>query len=141
MTIREAQMELREYGMTLSKSPHGGQYRVNFKGGAEATAYYTDDRDDAVLTGISMSRSRKAVVNPQNAPAALDGIVLATDEQHLLCSLINNDGTAGPHAEPDNLKFFTRDYTFKLARKVNAKKMTPLGRSVLKTLRKKLAAR
>lgn len=58
MTIKEAQMELREHGMTLRKDPFGGQYRVNFKGGKEATAYYTDDRDDAVLSGISMARAR-----------------------------------------------------------------------------------
>ncbi len=32
------------------------EYRVNFKAGKEATAYYTDDADDALGTARAMSR-------------------------------------------------------------------------------------
>lgn len=35
-----------------------GEYRVNFRGGAEGTAYYTSDLGDAVSTGMHMIRSR-----------------------------------------------------------------------------------
>lgn len=37
----------------------GGEFRVNFmERDVEATAYYTDDRDDAVLTGAAMRRRK-----------------------------------------------------------------------------------
>jgi hypothetical protein len=32
-----------------------GEYRVNFKGGSEATAYYTNDSMDALQTGVAMT--------------------------------------------------------------------------------------
>lgn len=35
-----------------------GEYRVNFKNGMEATAYYTDDIDDAIGTGKAMAEHR-----------------------------------------------------------------------------------
>lgn len=52
MTIREAKAELRKVGVTLNK--RNGEFRVNLAGGSEATAYYTDDLDDAYCTGLQM---------------------------------------------------------------------------------------
>jgi hypothetical protein len=36
-----------------------GEYRVNFMGGKEATAYYTNDLQDAVNTAIAMVKYRR----------------------------------------------------------------------------------
>lgn len=57
MTVEEAQLELRKLGMVLSKTKYN-EFRVNFKGGSEATAYYANDLGDAVGTGRSMSQQR-----------------------------------------------------------------------------------
>lgn len=35
------------------------EYRVNLRGGKEATAYYTDNRDDALDTARAMSKAGK----------------------------------------------------------------------------------
>jgi hypothetical protein len=35
-----------------------GDYRVNFRGGNETTAYYTDSLEDAVNTAVEMARKR-----------------------------------------------------------------------------------
>lgn len=48
---------LRTLGVTITKRD-GGEYRVNYVDGKEATAYYTDDLDDAIVTGVSMGRER-----------------------------------------------------------------------------------
>lgn len=40
------------YRMTLRKTD--GEYRVNFCNGAEATAYYTNDLEDAFATATDM---------------------------------------------------------------------------------------
>lgn len=56
MTIREAQAELRPLGIVLTKDVASGEYRVNYRGGEEATAYYTDDKVDALHTGREMAR-------------------------------------------------------------------------------------
>lgn len=52
MTLATAKQFLSTMGMKITKS--NDEYRVNFKNGNEATAYYTDDLDDAVNTGIAM---------------------------------------------------------------------------------------
>lgn len=57
ITLKNAKKELAAYGMVITKRD-AGEYRVNFKGGQESTAYYTDDIDDAVNTGVVMSRTR-----------------------------------------------------------------------------------
>lgn len=56
----EAKKQLRELGISLTKKD--AEYRVNFYGGTEATAYYTDDIDDAYYTGKHMS----SAINPTN---------------------------------------------------------------------------
>jgi hypothetical protein len=44
--------------MTIRVTPDG-QYRVNFLGGWESTAFYTLDLDDALETGLAMAAQRK----------------------------------------------------------------------------------
>jgi len=53
MTIAEAKAILRPLGVTLRHTV--GEFRVNLAGGKEATAYYTDDINDAVATGRAMA--------------------------------------------------------------------------------------
>jgi hypothetical protein len=55
MTIKQAKAELRPLGIALTKEPFGGEYRVNYWGGGESTAYYTNDREDAINTGKAMA--------------------------------------------------------------------------------------
>jgi hypothetical protein len=56
MSRLEASTILRAAGMSLFTKD--GEYRVNFTGGREATAYYTTDLLDAVQTGIAMRTQR-----------------------------------------------------------------------------------
>jgi len=56
MTVKEAIEILKEHSLVIKKTDYG-DFRVNFKGGKEATAYYTNDLMDAVNTGVSMSRA------------------------------------------------------------------------------------
>ena len=53
MTLKDAKQFLSQIDMSLTKT-RDGAYRVNFKGGKEDTAYYTDELDDAVASGNSM---------------------------------------------------------------------------------------
>jgi hypothetical protein len=55
MTFNEARIIIRELGMTISRRPDG-EYRVNYRGACEPTAYYTQDLDDAVGTAKEMHR-------------------------------------------------------------------------------------
>ena len=43
--------------MVVKKITETGEYRVNYRGGHEDTAYYTDDRHDAAGTALSMERN------------------------------------------------------------------------------------
>lgn len=52
MTLEHARIELAQVGVTIRKTD--GEYRVNLKGATEATAYYTNDIDDAVQTGYQL---------------------------------------------------------------------------------------
>jgi hypothetical protein len=52
MTLQEAKTIAKAHGFTIRH--RDGEYRVNLIDGKEETAYYTDDRDDAVATGIYM---------------------------------------------------------------------------------------
>lgn len=54
MTQKEARQRLRDFGMVLRKTD-GGDFRVNFRNGAESSAYYTDNLKDAVDTGQNMA--------------------------------------------------------------------------------------
>ncbi len=53
-TAKQARDILRPLGISLSRTEYD-EYRVNFYKGAESTAVYTDDLDDAVATGRHMA--------------------------------------------------------------------------------------
>lgn len=54
-TLKQATAELKAIGMVIRKTDYG-EYRINVKGGDEATAYYTPDIEDAVLTALVMKK-------------------------------------------------------------------------------------
>ena len=57
MTIAETKAAIRRIeGMTARC--RDGEWRVNYVGGKEETAYYTDDPQDALDTAIAMSHER-----------------------------------------------------------------------------------
>lgn len=58
-SLKAAKATLKPYGVTIYKS-YGDEFRVNFKGGREATAYYTNDISDAVATGQLMAIRNKS---------------------------------------------------------------------------------
>ena len=58
MKLKDARNALRQRDMVLEQD--GGEYSVNFAGGEAGTAYYTEDLEDAVNTGISMRRWKTA---------------------------------------------------------------------------------
>jgi hypothetical protein len=60
MTVKTAIATLRTLGMVLTRDPDAREYRVNFKGGQEATAYYTGDLEDAIATAQHMAAHRAA---------------------------------------------------------------------------------
>ncbi|TIO84153.1 MAG: hypothetical protein E5X74_17435 [Mesorhizobium sp.] len=53
MTYREVQEMLRRAGIVISK--RGSTHRINFFGGQEDTAYYTESLRDALDTGLKMA--------------------------------------------------------------------------------------
>lgn len=61
-TIAFAKSVLSPLGMSLRKRDN--EFRVNFRDGAEATAYYTDDLDDALSTGRAMALGRSETAAP-----------------------------------------------------------------------------
>jgi hypothetical protein len=69
MTLQEAKSIARHLRLTL-RSVRSGNYRVNFRDGNEATAYYTDNLENAVKTAVGMARKR-----------ALRGGPLGSEEQ------------------------------------------------------------
>jgi len=61
-----AEAELRKLGISLARLP--GEYRVNFRGGTEATAFCTDSIEDALALGRAMAAERPATVSPGAGP-------------------------------------------------------------------------
>lgn len=55
LTLVQVKAELNSVNVTIRK--RDGEYRVNLRGGGEATAYYTNDLEDARQTGLAMARS------------------------------------------------------------------------------------
>ena len=55
MTHQEAKSIARHLGLVLRKV-RSGDYCVKFRDGNEATAYYTDDLEDAVNAAVRMAR-------------------------------------------------------------------------------------
>ena len=58
MTIKQAKAAARELGCSLRCID--GEFRVNYRFGSEATAYYTADLEDALDMARAIARSRKA---------------------------------------------------------------------------------
>lgn len=61
LTLAIVRAELRAIGVVITKT-EWDEYRVNFRGGNEATAYYTNDIEDARDTGLDMMRRHMAVL-------------------------------------------------------------------------------
>ena len=61
MTLAQAKARLAPLAISLSKQ--GAEYRVNYSGGKDATAYYTDDIKDAVDTGLVMAAWKARTTN------------------------------------------------------------------------------
>lgn len=58
ITVREAQNLLKQHDMVMTFTD--GEYRVNYRHGSESTAYYTNDIEDAIITGIKQAEWRIA---------------------------------------------------------------------------------
>jgi hypothetical protein len=58
MTVKEAIEKLKAVDVVIRRVD-GNEFRVNFRGSNESTAYYTNDLDDAVGTGLSMARQKQ----------------------------------------------------------------------------------
>ena len=54
------------------------EYRVNFIGGKEATAYYTDDLEDAATTMLAMAKAKRESVCAQCREAFTAGSRIVT---------------------------------------------------------------
>jgi len=68
-TVEEVKRAVRALDMTMRRDD--GEWRINFVGGDEATAYYTDDLEDALWTAFAMTRERApAVMNLHYGDAA-----------------------------------------------------------------------
>ena len=61
LTLAMVRAELRAVGVSISKTDWD-EYRVNFRGGNEATAYYTTGLEDARGTGLAMMRRHMAAL-------------------------------------------------------------------------------
>lgn len=67
-TYKHVQERLRDAGIVMSK--RGGMHRINFFGGLENTAYYTDNLEDALGRGIAMAETLKAASRTRLRPQA-----------------------------------------------------------------------
>lgn len=54
MTDKQTLSYIRALGLSVRKTPEG-EYRINTRCAGEGTAYYTDDRDDAIDTARQMA--------------------------------------------------------------------------------------
>lgn len=87
MTLKEAQAIAKANRFTIRHNHWDREYRVNLIGGTEETAYYTNDRDDAVETGKLMVAMK--LVNEMRT--AVDVTVKAfesADDSHNVTAMI-----------------------------------------------------
>jgi hypothetical protein len=56
MTDKQLQAAIRELGLTVTKIY--GEWRINYRGGQEATAYYTSDNNEALDRAKAMALFR-----------------------------------------------------------------------------------
>lgn len=54
-TLQDARTICHRLGLHLTYSRDDDEYRVNYREGREATAYYTNDREDAIGTARDMA--------------------------------------------------------------------------------------
>lgn len=66
LTIAEVRKQLAVVGISIRRED--GEYRVNFRGGKESTAYYTNDLRDALGTGLRMAREVTGLQDTQSNP-------------------------------------------------------------------------
>lgn len=59
LTLAQARQILAPLGIVIKSLPETREYRVNFKGGVEGSAYYTNDLEDAVATGKHMAHEQR----------------------------------------------------------------------------------
>jgi hypothetical protein len=57
VTYKSVQEKLRDAGIVMSK--RGDIHRINFFGGLEGTAYYTESLEEALERGLSMAKNRQ----------------------------------------------------------------------------------
>lgn len=57
--------QLAALGLTIAVRP--GEYSVNFRGGSDATAYLTDDLDDALDHGRAVAAALTEATSPSSA--------------------------------------------------------------------------
>jgi hypothetical protein len=74
MTIEEARRILSSRGIVLRHQD--GEFRVNYVRGREETAYYTNDLDDAVRTGLVMVHHGSQHHNPKRLTRAKARLIL-----------------------------------------------------------------
>lgn len=58
MNMKSVKEEFKNLNLTIRHTEFG-EYRVNFKGASEDTAYYASDIEDAYSTGLVMLKGRK----------------------------------------------------------------------------------
>ena len=80
MTFKAEKKRLADIGVTLRGKNDCGEYRVNIVYGDEATAYYTDDLDDAVNTGFAMAMREAQQALTENGWTLRRDLGLAVDE-------------------------------------------------------------
>jgi hypothetical protein len=56
MTSKEVEQAIRALGLAVTRVD--GKWRINYRGGKEATAYYTTDDDDAMGMATAMVVAR-----------------------------------------------------------------------------------
>ncbi len=73
MTLLQLKKELKKLDMTVRYDAVSREYRVNFKGGSESSAAYTDDIEDALGTAKDMHKRLWASIqgHPQNDNATV----------------------------------------------------------------------
>lgn len=67
--IKQVMKLLRPLGLVLKKNEHD-EFRLNYRGGSEETAYYTDDIDDAVHTAWEMALAHATRTKTRRHPKA-----------------------------------------------------------------------
>jgi hypothetical protein len=58
LKLKDVRKTLAAIGMEIEKTEYD-EYRVNFRNGKEASAYYATDLEDALGTGTLMERRRR----------------------------------------------------------------------------------